>query len=123
MNERDLARWLAAGRIVLGGALLAAPTVTAGPWFGRRSAGRPAVRVLARSLGARDLALGLGLLAAVEGGASARRWLGAGVLADATDFAATLGAGDVLPGAGRKLVLGMAGSATLAGLGLAAALD
>ena len=54
---------VAAGRVALGLTALAWPAVPARPWVGA-SADDLAARVFGRALGARDLALGLGALAA-----------------------------------------------------------
>jgi hypothetical protein len=105
---------VALGRTALGVAALVSPTLIARPWVGEVSG--PALRVLGRALGGRDLALGLGALAALrqDTGAGAA-WVGAGALSDSLDVLATLTAWRELPPAGRWLVLGTAGGAALAG--------
>ncbi|HJZ25265.1 MAG TPA: hypothetical protein VJ370_03220, partial [Streptosporangiaceae bacterium] len=55
---------VAAGRVALGVTALAWPAVPARPWVGPAADG-VAARVFGRALGARDLALGLGALAAL----------------------------------------------------------
>ena len=60
------ARLLAGGRAALGAAVLAAPRAVTSRWLGEESASLPVVGDLARSLGARDLALGLATLAALK---------------------------------------------------------
>jgi hypothetical protein len=118
--SRDRARRLAflngAARCALGLAALAAPTVPLAPWVGEaRSA--PAVRLLARALGARDLALGLGALLALSGDGPVRGWMEAAALADAGDVLVTLGTSAIGPRRGRLAVLAAAaGGATCAGL-------
>lgn len=109
---------LALARTALGVAALASPELIARPWVGRGSG--PAARVLGRALGGRDIALGLGALAALQrvppggmGGAGA--WVGAGALADSLDVLATATAWDELPPAGRWLVAASAGGAAVAG--------
>ena len=57
---------VAAGRVALGVTALAWPSVPARPWVGAAADGL-AARVFGRALGARDLALGLGALAALQG--------------------------------------------------------
>jgi hypothetical protein len=75
--------------------------------------------VFGRALGARDLALGLGALAALQrqdgdaGEASA--WVAAGALSDALDVAASLSSWQELPRLTRWLVVGSAGGAAIAG--------
>jgi hypothetical protein len=66
--------------------------------------------VLARAVGARDLALGLGGLQAVmRGDGSARPWLAAAATCDAVDFGATWTAGRGIPRQARTVVLAIAG--------------
>ncbi len=105
------ARMLAAGRVLIGATLLAAPDFAAGPWVGdhARTSG---ARVVVRALGARDAALGAGTLAAVGDRTQLRRWLIASTACDAADFVATL-AGPRSPA--RSWVLILAAAATVAG--------
>jgi hypothetical protein len=117
-QARQLAETIAWSRIVIGAVALLAPTVPLRPWVGRDFAWQPRAKLLARSLGARDLALGLGVLLALRHDAPVRGWVeGAGV-ADAGDALATLLAFGKLPKATRWLVLlsaaGAAGAARLA---------
>jgi hypothetical protein len=88
----DPARQLAVGRTVVGAALLALPRLSAATWIGAPAA-HPAAGVLTRALGAR----GLGLLASLDRGRPLRPWLTAGIIADAADLIATVGARDHLP--------------------------
>jgi hypothetical protein len=114
---------LALGRTAIGVAALASPALIARPWVGEASG--PAARVLGRALGGRDLALGLGALAALQRvppppvppGAPGRAgaWVAAGALADSLDVLATVAAWDELPPAGRWLVAVSAGGAAVAG--------
>jgi hypothetical protein len=125
---------LAAARAGLGVAALVSPALIARPWVGGEvgpagEARGPAARVLGRALGARDLALGLGALAALQGGApggtrtapgagaapGAGVWIGAGALSDSLDVLATATAWDELPAAGRWLVVMSAGGAAVSG--------
>jgi hypothetical protein len=109
---------VAAGRVALGLTALAWPSGPARPWVGA-AADDLAARVFGRALGARDLALGLGALGALQGPAadprSASRWVAAGALSDALDVAASLSAWRELPRVGRWLVVASAGGAALAG--------
>jgi hypothetical protein len=113
---RDGARAVAAGRVALGLTALAWPSVPARPWVGA-SSDDLAARVLGRALGARDLALGLGALAALQGTdrGSAGTWVAAGALSDALDVAASLASWRDLPRLSRWLVVASAGGAALAG--------
>jgi hypothetical protein len=113
------AAWsVAAGRVGLGLAALAWPSVPARPWVGD-GADDLAARVLGRALGGRDLALGLGALRALQQPAGradpARAWLAAGALSDALDVAASLASWRDLPRTGRWAVAVSAGTAALAG--------
>jgi peptide-methionine (R)-S-oxide reductase len=113
--DRDLARNLAVSlawsRIVLGVTAILAPTVPLRPWIGRAEAWRPQAKLLARSLGARDVALGMGVILAQKHDGPIRGWVEAGGLADAGDLLGTLFAWGHLPKAGRLTVLAAAGSA------------
>jgi hypothetical protein len=121
MNPRELALSQARGRIAVGAALVLVPGF-ARLWIGP-DARRPAVKLLARALGVPDLALGLGVVIALDRGVAVRGWLEAGALADVVDLAATLIAGDSIPDDARKTVAAVAaGSAAMAVL-LARALD
>ena len=110
---------VAAGRVALGLTALAWPVVPARPWVGA-AADDVAVRVLGRALGARDLALGLGAVAALQRPAgasgSASTWVAAGALSDALDVAASLWSWRDLPRTGRWLVAASAGGAALIGV-------
>jgi hypothetical protein len=109
---------VAAGRVALGLTALAWPAVPARPWVGA-AANDLAVRVFGRALGARDLALGLGALAALQRPAdhraAASAWVAAGALSDALDVAASAASWRELPRNGRWLVVVSAGGAALIG--------
>jgi hypothetical protein len=106
---------LAAGRVVVGASLLAAPGLAA-QWAGE-DARSPGGQLISRALGARDAALGVGTLAAARDPAQLRRWLLLSSACDAADFAATL-AGPRSPG--RTAVIALAAAATVTGLAAAA---
>jgi hypothetical protein len=113
-QARQLAETVAWGRIAIGVTALLAPTVPLRPWVGRDFAWQPRAKLLARSLGARDLALGIGVILALRHDAPVRGWVeGAGV-ADAGDCLATLLAFGKLPKSGRWLVLLSAAGAAAA---------
>jgi hypothetical protein len=109
---------VAVGRVALGVTALAWPSIPARPWVGA-AADDVAARVFGRALGARDLALGLGALAALQGPAaetgSARAWVAAGALSDALDVVASVSSWHELPRFTRWLVAASAGGAALAG--------
>jgi hypothetical protein len=102
--------------------MLAVPGLAARVWIGD-DALRPAVKVVIRGFGARDLALGLGVVIAIDRGAPVRGWLEGSALADAGDFVATLLAGGSIPDVARKGIAAMAAGSGLTAIGLARALD
>ena len=116
MNERDVARSYAGGRIGIGILLLLFPRLMAKGLWGASAAGSPAVLFFSRLVGARDAILGAGTLAALQGEdtAAVRPWMSYGAAADAVDAVATLLAYKHLPKRKRFLLLSMAagGAAT-----------
>jgi hypothetical protein len=113
---------VAAGRVAIGVTALAWPAAPSRPWVGA-AADDLAVQVFARALGARDLALGLGALAALQGeDGSASAWVAAGALSDTLDVASSLASWRELPRIGRWLVAGSAAAAALIGAAGAVAL-
>ena len=119
MTAPMIARFVAAGRIGFGVALIVAPERVTSPWLGS-DAGRPGARVVTRGLGARDLALGVGALAAAD--SELQPWVAGAIVADTVDLVATVAAGRSLPLTGRALVGAVAaggavlGTVALAGL-------
>jgi hypothetical protein len=113
MNAALTARFLAAGRIGFGLALIVSPERVTALWLGG-DAGRAGTRVVTRGLGARDLALGAGVLAVAE--SELRPWVAAAILADTADLIATVAAGDSLPLMGRLLVGAVASGGAALGL-------
>jgi hypothetical protein len=104
--------------VAIGIAALTWPSVPTRPWVGA-SADELTAEVLGRALGARDLALGLGTLAAVSKAPSARWPVGAlyaaGALSDALDVSITVAAWPRLPKTTRWLVAASAAAAAVAG--------
>jgi hypothetical protein len=119
MEPRTAARLLTLGRVAVGVALTAAPAKATTGWLGD-VARRPGTQVPVTSLGARDVAIGLGGARAVQVGDGAVPWLLAGALADLADLAATLRHRDALPTLGMVGVSALAAGAAAAGLWLAA---
>ena len=111
---------VAAGRVAFGLTALGWPSVPARPWVGA-AADDLAARVFGRALGARDVALGLGALAALKRPAAepgpASAWVAAGALSDALDVAASVASWRELPRMTRWLVAAIAGGAALTGAG------
>jgi hypothetical protein len=117
MDATLTARLIAAGRIGFGVALILTPGRVTARWLGP-DASRAGTHVVARGLGARDLALGAGALAAPD--AQLGPWVAAALVADTADLVATLAAGDSLPRAGRALAGAVAsGGAVLGAIALA----
>jgi hypothetical protein len=112
----------ALGRGGFGAGLLAAPSRVAGGWLGA-DAGRAPAQVSIRGLGARDLALAGGAVAATLGGGALRPWLIASMACDASDIGATLAARDSLPERATPGTLALAGLSILAGAALTAAAE
>lgn len=101
MDARLLTRLLACGRIGIGLALFAAPRTAARLWLGHDIS--PGAGILARGLGARDLAIGVGTLVALDGDRDVDPWMDAAAAADTADAAAALLARDEVDG---KVVAG-----------------
>ncbi len=121
--SRPLAQLIAWGRVGLGVSAIAAPTLMARPWIGGAAASSGS-RVLARTMGGRDLALGIGALRAL--GVSddeARPWVALGGMADAVDAAATLVAFGTLPRRSRWGILALTVGAAVVSTRVAASLD
>ncbi|HUY06989.1 MAG TPA: hypothetical protein VMU99_07000 [Acidimicrobiales bacterium] len=113
-----LGRWLGLLRCAIGVSALVAPTLPATPWVGRVEAERSSVRLFTRTLGGRDLALGLGAVLAPDTSQGLSSWTSLGALADAGDFFATAVAFNKLPKLGRWLILTTTLMAAIVGAGL-----
>ena len=122
MEPRDLAIAQARGRIAVGLAFFVAPSLAGRLWVGG-DARRPGARVLGRAFGARDLALGLGVVIALDRGAPVRGWLEASALSDAADFTAGLLDAGALPPPLRPGVLALGASSAALAAWLARELD
>jgi hypothetical protein len=122
VEPRDLALSNARGRMAIGAALVLAPRLAGPMWIGREANSR-AVKVLARGLGARDVALGLGTAVALDRGAPVRGWLEGAALADAVDLVSALLAGDAIPAGKRRGVVLVAGASLIACAALARVVD
>jgi len=89
--------------------------------FGRR-AGR-GTSAFARMLGGRDLALGLGVVIALDRGAAVRGWLEASALADTIDAVGCMLARDEIPATILAPTVALAGAAALVQAWLSRQLD
>lgn len=122
MTDEELARLFGWTRVAFGALAFVGPKWAARVWTGEHIAGTTAVMGL-RSLGARDAALGLGLVIALKRDGSVRGWLDAAALSDAADFVNTLMSVRRLPQSRVFVGLISAGGAVALGMRLARALD
>jgi hypothetical protein len=99
---------VAALRIAYGAALAAAPERTARNWLGA-DGGRPATVVALRCLGAREVVIHAGAVAAAVAGAPVRPWLLASMGGDCADIVSTFLSGEQLPGGAAVKTLAVAG--------------
>ena len=113
MSPRKGARVLAIGRAAFGAALLFVPEKVAKGWLGEY-AERPAVHALVRSIGVRDVVLGMIALHTLDHPEVGPRWQATCAVVDTVDLLATGAARKDLP------ATGVAGTALVAG-GAAAA--
>jgi hypothetical protein len=116
MSPRQGARLLAAGRAVLGAAVLVAPEAVMSRWLGPENATRGAAKALGRGLAARDIGLALASLQTLDDPVIGPRVLVACAFADGADALATLIERDSLPAFGAAATLAVAGGAAAAGL-------
>ncbi|HYN35511.1 MAG TPA: hypothetical protein VEV82_00900 [Actinomycetota bacterium] len=122
MNEKELARMLGLTRLAVGVVGFLAPTKMVRMWIGEEAKPYPTNMIL-RGFAARDAAIGIGLLAALENDGPVRGWLEASAMSDLGDAVGTLAAWKDLPGLRRLLLLGAELGAAALGMQLAAELD
>ena len=121
MDDATVALALARARIAIGVAAVVAPGLSSRILSGRKASGIEPL--LARMLGARDLALGLGAVIALDRGAPVRGWIEGAAVSDTLDAVASLLAKKRMsPGAFRATLL-LAGGSAAAGAYLARRLD
>jgi len=101
----------AVGRTVLGAAMVVAPGPVARLWMGSR--GSLESKMLGRTHGIRDVAVGAGLVWALENGESTHAWVTGAAISDAVDAAVTLAYWGDLPRRGRVMVLALAASSAV----------
>jgi hypothetical protein len=118
MEPRDRALLHARARIAVGAAFVLFPGLAGRMWIGGDAWRRP-VKVLARAFGARDLAIGLGIVIALDRGTPVRGWIEAGALSDAIDTAASLLAGHSIHPAIRWPAIALGAGSAAAGGALA----
>ena len=116
LDERDVAAMVSVTRCLLGAAMVIAPRRAARVWTGEEAG--PGLKLAIRGLGARDLALGLGTLNALENDGDVVAWLQAQMAADASDAFGILFAFRRMPRFRRWIFLFTAGGAAALGLRL-----
>ena len=121
MDEATIALVLSRARIAAGLAAVLVPGLVARVLSGSSSQGLEPM--LARMLGARDIALGLGTVVAVDRGGPVRGWVEGSALADAADCGACLLARGRMTPRAFRVTAGFAGTAALIGVVLARRLD
>jgi hypothetical protein len=122
MEPREAALLHARARIAVGAAFVLFPGLAGRIWIGADAARRN-VKVLARAFGARDLAIGLGVVIALDRGTPVRGWIEAGAFSDAIDTAASLLAGSSIPPSIRWPAIAVGAGSTAAGAALAPSFD
>ena len=121
-SARTAAAVIAAGRLAFGLGLFAAPERLARGWLGA-DAGRAPAKIALRGLGARDIAISAGTLAALGDEEALAQWVAAAIGCDACDVLATLLApADALPGNARWGTIALGGGSALAGAAVLTAL-
>ena len=120
---RKLARLIAWGRVGIGIGAVITPSLVLRPWVGEVGDDVPA-RMLARTMGGRDLVLGLGTLRALSvSDAEGRPWVALGGVADAVDAVAGIVAFGHLPRRTRWGILALTLGAAVISARAAIALD
>jgi hypothetical protein len=102
--------------VAFGIAMLVVPKRVATGWVGAAHAERPAVRALMRSIGIRDLVIGMIALHTLDHPEIGPRWQATCAAVDGVDLLATLAAASDLPAAGVAGTSLVAGGAAAAGL-------
>jgi peptide-methionine (R)-S-oxide reductase len=109
------ARMIAAGRAAIGISALLLPGPVGRMFLGKRLVEAAGGRAAVRTIGARDLALGIGLLIAERRGRPVRGWLEAGVAVDALDAFVAIFAAPGVPLLNRVAIALLGGGTALAG--------
>jgi hypothetical protein len=121
MSPARVAKGLAAGRVIFGAAMIAAPSTVTRGWIGA-DADRPGTQALTRGFGMRDVILGALTLHVVDRAGVGPRTVATCAVADVVDLGATLAAREHLPRTGVVASVAIAGGAAVAGFVAAAAL-
>lgn len=122
MEDAKLAMFAARCRIAVGVTAVLVPGLAARVMGGRR--GPNGIGPLfARMLGARDVALGLGTVIALDRGAPVRGWLEGSALSDAADCVSCVMAREDMPPTAFIAAAGLGGASALLGVFLSRRLD
>ena len=121
-RSRQTAVAVAAMRIAYGAALAIAPGRTTEKWLGKDS-GRPTTGIALRALGAREIVLHGGAIAAAVGNAPVKPWLVASIGGDCSDVAATFAASRHVPDGAPLKTLAVAGGSAALSAAVVALLD
>jgi hypothetical protein len=119
LDSRETARYMSLARFAIGIALLLFPRRIGRQWLGKSEGEWETSSVAMRAVGARDIALSVGTLTALDNGGDVSAWLRAGATADAVDTAAVIFAFRKLSGLRRWLWPVISGVSTYMGLELA----
>jgi hypothetical protein len=122
-RARQAAVAVAALRVAYGAALLITPSRTTKRWLGPDGQRAGGGQVAIRALGAREVAIHAGALAAAVAGAPVRPWLAASMAGDCADIASTFGAKPALPDGSPLATLAVAGGSAALTAAVAAGLD
>lgn len=88
-SDEDLARAFGWIRILVGALLMLFPRLSTRMWTGDETDEAP-TDLAVRGMGVRDVAIGVGLVGAMESGAPVAPWLKVGAIVDAGDAFATV---------------------------------
>jgi hypothetical protein len=120
--SRNIATAVLALRVAYGAGLVIAPGRLTKTWLGPAGRSGP-TQVGVRGLGAREVVLHVGALAAARRGARLRPWLAASIAGDLADIASTAAARRELPQVSPTATLAVAGGSAAISALLAAAVD
>jgi hypothetical protein len=122
MDAAKLAMTLARGRIAIGAVAVTLPGVAARV-MGEKSGSKGLAPLFARMLGARDMALGLGTVIALDRGSPVRGWLEGSALSDSVDCLACVLARDRMSPRASTASAVLGGGSAIAGVLLSRRLD
>jgi peptide-methionine (R)-S-oxide reductase len=122
VEDTTLAMSVARSRIALGVAAVVTPGVATRIMGGRRGSGGIAP-LFARMLGARDIALGLGTVIALDRGKPVRGWLEGSALADTMDCVACVLAREDMAPSAFGVAAGLGAASAILGVFLSRRLD